>query len=186
MKTDWIVKLNFLLLGFGLTSFFIYQINTKGISPNILSILGIHKPATSRMAQNGAGVLGKVTWCETRVTGLLLPNNMKLVQEGSQWVEESAGPNGSTKRRVVDFIAAEKWLAKYCNLSVESADRASSFERIKEATPAMIVKFVNGNVDMLKMTADGDLMWKGQMFRSSDLTTALRELTQLPTARSKE
>lgn len=184
MRTDWIVKLNFLLLGFGLTAYFIYQVNMKGLSPNLLSILGIEAPAQAKL-ENQPTTKRKITWCETRVSGLLLPDSMKLVQEGPQWIIESSGPEGD-QRRVVDFIAAEKWLAKYCSLTLDGSVVDTSPDAVESAVPAMIIKYVNGEVGVLKKTPQGDLLWKGQIFRSSALSKAIDELLSLPTARSKE
>lgn len=182
MKTDWIVKLNFLVLGFALTMYFIYQVNTRGLSPQFLAIFGM-KPSAAVKAQPSLNS-EKLSWCETRVSALLLPEKMKLIQDGSQWVvESSVGPE--VVRRAVDFISVEKWFARFCNLAVEKPQVAVS--ETSATQPLMMVKYVTGDVGVLKQTAQGDLVWKGQVFKSQQFFEAVSELLNLPpAARSKE
>lgn len=165
MNSSLIVKLNFLLLGLGLTIYFIYGLNAKGLSPGVLALFGIAPAQTV-----GSLTESTWTWCDTRVTALIRPDEkFKLSQEGSRWVVEDQSP------REVNFIAVEKWFAKFCSVPAKSIE-ANAGEGFR---PSMMVKFVNGQVEVLRQNDDGVFLWKGQAFAAPQMLEALEELTQL-------
>ncbi|OFZ12199.1 MAG: hypothetical protein A2Z20_11325 [Bdellovibrionales bacterium RBG_16_40_8] len=170
MKTSAIIKLNFLLLGLALTFYAIYSLNTRGINSSISMLLGLNltgKTITKHFNFN---------WCNARVAGLIIPEKFKVLQDGQNWIAEG------NKSRNVDFIAMEKWLAQSCS---SQAERVNTGKADEPLMPALIIKFVDGSIDMIRRNSRGVYVWKGQAFTSSAFDQALAELPQLPEGQRK-
>lgn len=163
MKLSTILKLNFMVLGLGLTIYLIYSLNTKGLSPAAKLVLGLE-------GQSGAKKPKKLDWCETRVTGMILPEKFKVTQKGHQWILENH------VQKVLNFIAVEKWLASACAVKAEPLQAGTT----EGFLPALIVKYVNGQVEMIKQNAEGVFLWRDQAFKSPEFNQAIENLGHLP------
>ncbi|MCB0349547.1 MAG: hypothetical protein KDD38_00080 [Bdellovibrionales bacterium] len=170
MKTSMLVKLNFLILGLGLSLYFIYSLNTKGISPGVQALFGIE----SEDEAAGSNQF-RWNWCDTKVAAIIRPDEFKISQQGSNWVRDGKEP------QVVDFVAVEKWLAKSCAVSAEKLAAAEDTTFM----PALLVKFVDGHVGIIRRNAAGNYSWKGQVFTAPAFDAALEELSELPEGRRK-
>jgi hypothetical protein len=172
MKTSTILKLNFLVLGLGITIYLSFSLKHHGLSPGFRQLFGL-PPAELVATEEDSNF--NWSWCDTRVTGLIRPEQFKISQEGNNWVQV----NGHEK--VIDFVAFEKWLANSC------AVRALRSNHPEDASfmPALIVKFVNGQVGVIRHNPNGLYSWKGQAFASPAFDAALDQLTQLPEGRRK-
>ncbi len=168
---SWYVKINFLVLGFLLCIYGIYAVNHRGLPPGLLSMFGLKPQVTSQ----------RDSFCKTRVLGLIQPQKVKIMQEGNQWVAE----NSSTE--YVNFISVEKWLSRFCSIHPDAGTPDSVEASAGNGfVPALFVKFIDGAVDILRSDSAGRFEWHGQVFKSDDLSNALRELSQLPSANSED
>jgi hypothetical protein len=206
MRASLILKINFLLLGLGLTVYFSYLIRNQGVNPELLALFGIQSPIAIHKSADTAGAVAsaspggeqssrglqlpaqtgaaeadapankfKWTWCDTRVTAMIKPSEFKIAQEGNLWVYETA------VRQVVNFLSVEKWLANFCTVE---AKKVNDLPKVadEEFQPELVVKFVDGHVEILRKSADGRYLWRDQVFTSEEFDGALAELTQLPKA----
>ncbi len=182
MTAKQIVKINFLILGFGLCLYAIYTLNARGLPNPILSILGL--PQNAHVAAHDVASAQDVNLCKTRVLGLIQPEKLKLIQNGNQWIAEKP------ESQAVDFIAVEKWLSRFCSAkalpgsAAKASTLASKASLANGFTPALFVKFIDGAVDVLRSDSSGRFEYNGQIFRSNDLAQALAELVTLPKAKS--
>lgn len=166
LNTSTIIKLNFLLLGFGLTVYLIYILNTSGLSPRLTALFGLE--STQTLSQKGSD---RWNWCDTRVTSIILPNQFKISQEGQNWIRE----NGGTQ--IVDFLSVEKWFANFCTVLTQPVTPPEADDSLQVA---LIVKFVNGKVEALRRHPNGVFIWKGKSFKSPAFEAALSALEKLP------
>ena len=165
MRLRWIVTLNFLVLGFVLTIFAIYMVQTRGLPAPILNVFGIDAGKRSSTYRQ--------SWCDTRVSALIRPNEFKLEQEGMKWIGDDGEP------RELNFIAVEKWFGRNCAVRAQVAESPISLEEKSEFIPALFVKFITGEVTSLRRSADGRYIWRDRVFRSPKLDQALGELEEL-------
>ena len=163
MKLSMIVKLNFLVLGLGLTLYFMYYNKHNGLPPAVLEFFGV--------AQTPA--MYKESWCDTRVESLIRPDKFKITQQGSRWMRE----NGES--HPLNFVSVEKWFGRYCAVRAERLDENISLEQKAEFLPALFVKFITGEVEYLRRSPDGRYIWRDRVFKSSKLDQALGELDEL-------
>lgn len=170
MKTSLIIKLNFLFLGLGLSLYFMYSLNSKGLSPAVQNMFGVVQTKALSSANEF-----KLNWCDTRVTALIRPEEFKISQQGNNWVRESK------EASVIDFVAFEKWLARSCAIRAEKV----SLTEDESFLPALMVKFVDGQVGVIRRHPNGVFSWKGQAFTSPAFDAALNELSSLPEGRRK-
>jgi hypothetical protein len=161
-----IVRINFLLLGLGLTLYGMYGVNSHGVPKPLLTILGIDSAPKA-----------EAKMCKTRVQGVIQPEKLKLMQDGNDWVAE--GPQSHK----VDFISVEKWLSKFCSAKLEPLPATAKADAGAGFTPTLFVKFIDGGIDVLRSAADGSFEWHGQFFRSEDLKNALQQLGSLSIAK---
>ena len=89
------MKINFLILGLVLVFVLMNRLETKGLGPSLLTVMGL-----------GSDPAKQVSWCDTRVTALET-TGVKLLQEGLKWFVETG-----TKTEV-DFVSVEKSLGSY-------------------------------------------------------------------------
>jgi hypothetical protein len=164
MKASTIVKLNFFILGLGLVLYTMYSLNKTGLPGGIRTALNLSGQAS-----------GSLSWCDTRVAGLIRPNSFRLTQEGNSWMVEKSS------KEAISFLAVEKWFGEFCKVAISPLNvneiAAASFQ------PQLFVKFIKGPVQILAATADGIYQWKGQFFRSKELDQALNQLEELSKAR---
>ncbi|MEQ1666192.1 MAG: hypothetical protein ABL927_12540, partial [Bdellovibrionales bacterium] len=123
MKTSLIFKINFLVMAIGLTLYVMHILNTRGISPKVLATIGVEpKPLTPSKHE-----LYNWTWCETRVTGIVQADELKLNQISNDWIIEhsasSSNHNVTTKK--VNFLSVEKWLSRFCTVAAFKPDHES-------------------------------------------------------------
>ena len=171
MKTSAIVKLNFMILGLALTLYAIYTLNSHGLNPRVRALLGLSQEDGSTEKSF------HINWCSTRVIGLIQPEKLKVSQEGQNWVREDNGSNS-----VVDFIAMEKWLARSCSVQ---AKKVNTTVTSASFLPTLFVKFVDGEVDVIRRNSQGVYLWRGQTFTSLDFDSAVAELSRLPNGQRK-
>ncbi len=178
MTSAQIIKINFLVLGLGLTLYITHQLNSRGLDSNFLALFGLAPaaPRAERVARissaSSADSVFTWNWCETRVAGLIKPDDFKLAQEGNTWVFES------TVKQAVNFLSVEKWLARFCTVTARRSEtKPDDFYK-----PALMVKFVDGHVEVLRRSDEGDYLWRGQAISSPEFDKALSELKNLPTA----
>lgn len=165
MRTSLIVKINFLLLGLGLTAYFMYFLNNRGLPAPLLSFFGITSSHHSTQ---------HIDWCQTRVEAIIRPQKFKLQQEGRIWQIEA------DTARVADFVSVEKWFGRNCRLKVTNLESVKVEQ--SQVSPELFVKFIDGQVEVLKRLAAGVYEWKGQIFSSKQMDQALTELETLPTS----
>lgn len=121
-----------------------------------------------------------LTWCETRVNKIEVPEKFKMFQKGMKWFRET--PNGVTVE--LGFVPVEKWFSKYCKMPVDGI--TENFE----ATPTQADKnsgkivaqigFIKG-ADKAFTIVEADLYaWDKWSFRSQTFIKALEELADLP------
>jgi len=169
-KASLIVKLNFLILGLGLTAYLIYGLNTRGIPPVVKALFGL--PAESAGPGRSAWYEEsfKLSWCLTRVVSLVKPQGFKLAQEGRAWIFSTP------EEKVLDFVAVEKWFGRYCRVNATGAITMPG----EGSKPELFIKFVNGETEVLSITESGLFIWQDKVFSSPELSAALAELPQLP------
>jgi hypothetical protein len=164
LKSSMIVKINFLLLALGLTVYFIYSLQTRGLPPALQAFFGM--PANTTVASQ----VYQFSWCDTRVESIIKPEEFKLTQDGRNWLLENP------TQRVADFISVEKWFGRHCQIHARSAVGGND----QDFTPELFVKFVTGEVQVLKRNAAGLFSWRGKVFESPELTQAIEQIPQLP------
>lgn len=192
MRSSLIFKINFLVLGLALTVYISYQLRARGLGTDVLALFGINAPAaTSRSSAPNTtdrATEKKATddesafrwnWCQTRVTAMIKPEEFKIAQEGNLWVYEAAA------KQVVNFLSVEKWLAKFCTVDAKKLPNTNA-ERAELFKPALMVKFVDGHVELIRRSTDGQYLWRGQAFTSPEFDSALSELSTLPEAKTSK
>ena len=172
MKLSWVIQANFLILGLGLVLYMIFHVGNSGLPPTMLNLLGIQLPSM------GAGFEQRLTWCETRVQSMEKPNGFRIYQDKFKWF--ASGP----PQREVDFIAVEKWFGRNCSLEMESM-AGNSVDQGSFQT-ALVVNFIKGTAERLFKLEPNVYVWRGQVFRSSQLESALQQLELLPTSDTKK
>jgi hypothetical protein len=180
MKNSTIIKVNFLVIALGLTIYTIYALQTRGLSPEVRALFGLSPniAATEGGAAGDTSAYTKLNWCDTRVVSLIRPNEFKLTQVDSNWVYET------TAQKVVDFIAVEKWFARFCKVPAQNIGKETNLT--KEAfSPFLMVKFVNGTIEVMRRNLHGVFDWRGQKFTSPEFEGAVDELKQLPDGRRR-
>jgi hypothetical protein len=171
MKLSLFIKLNFLVLGLGLTLYFIYYNKNNGLPPAVLEFFGI-APSNQNIY--------KETLCDTRVESLIRPEKFKITQKGDEWVRD----NGDSI--LLNFISVEKWFGRNCAVRAERVNENISLEQKSEFLPALFVKFITGEVEYLRRSPDGRYIWRNRVFKSSKLDQALGELDELGGAKAQK
>ena len=171
MRTNFIIKLNFLVLALVLVLFAIYKIRGGSLDRGVSAMLGIE---AGQPEQNPKidGVIGHLDWCDTRVSEIIRPNQPKLIQEKMKWIWEG---NPSME---LNFLAVEKWFAQFCEVLIDRARPVDFVESQAEA--AMEVHFIKGNPTKLLMDKNGVYRWRNTVFRSAEMDAALQALSALP------
>ena len=170
MKLSWFLQANFLVLSLGLVLYIMFQINRSGVSPTLLNILGIQPTTTKSYKQ--------LTWCETRVQSIEKPKDFKIYQDEFKWFVSTPFP------QEIDSITVEKWLGQNCSLKIEPV--AKNTVNTENFQTALIVNFIKGGSKHLFKMEPNVYVWKGQIFRSPQLETALNQLKSLPKPRRKK
>jgi hypothetical protein len=170
MKTSLIVKINFLVLGLGLTLYLILAFQKQGLPEGLRVALGIGGPADNSLSVNDqTAELRQWNWCATRVTGIESLGRWGISQQKRKWIRsgELAGE--------LDFIAVEKWLAQFCSVLVTPVKAL-----VDEAfTESLRIQFVNGATDEVRRHPNGTYFWKGQTFTSPEFDAALEAISKL-------
>jgi hypothetical protein len=173
MNSSLIFKINFLVMAIGITFYFIHVLNTRGISPKVLATIGVAPTNSQTTAKHEQY---NWTWCETRVTGIVQADELKLNQVSNDWILEfqAASP------KKVNFLSVEKWLSRFCTVAAfkpehepKTTFNASPFK------PYLFIKFVNKKVEVIQKNDNGQFLWKGQIFDSPVFVSALEELKRL-------
>lgn len=166
------VKIFVLTLGFVLVVFLMTQLGRDGLPSGFLSVFGL--PASTQGASQGspdarrvATLMSTLDWCETRVAELELRGGFIVRQVNMQWM----GVWGGQSRPLGD-LTIEKWFGRNCKVHMEKVvdDPGADFQ------PYMTVKFIKGGPETLMRSADGHFKWKNEIFRSSELESAISEL----------
>jgi hypothetical protein len=168
LKTSLIVKINFLVLGLIVVLMTMSSLKKNGLPPALRELF-----SPSEVAGQAAPTR-KLSWCETRVAALISPNKFKLENVKMKWFVEDKD------RREVNGLAVEKWFGRYC--AVRGEVLAASGVDLNGFAPVLFVKFVTDQVEALGRNAEGTFLWRGQPFKSAELTEALNELGQLAQA----
>lgn len=154
-----IIKLNFLVLGFGLAVYSIYSLKTGGLPPAMANFFGL--PVQKKVS---------LSWCDTRVTSVRFPGGHRVYQEGQKWKADSGEQRGP-----VDFLQVERWFGAFCKVPIESlVDGSKSLEK------AVNIQFVDGRKAQFGWGPGPLFEWRGQLFRSPVLEEAFGELQALP------
>lgn len=156
--TSLIVKVNFLLLGFGLVVYLIWYLNYRGLPEGAQSLMGL---------EGGH----KVTLCKTRVNAIQFGDSGRIFEENMTW---KVAPEAAQ----LNQLAMEKWFGKYCTVT---ADPLSPEEQPDGSPGTEIVwSFVDGANESLEIWPDQKVFsFAGAQFKSAELAAALAELAQL-------
>lgn len=150
-----IVKINFLILGFGLVIYAIWYLNFRGLPPGAQQLIGLDAAA-------------KVTLCQTRVKALAFGDQGQVFEENMTW-KKSPG------FEILNQLAMEKWFGKYCTVGATAADNPEGSAPIE-----LLWRFVNGRQQVLEIWPEQQVYrFLGTTFRSPELTAGLAELAQL-------
>ena len=110
----------------------IYQVNTKGISPGLITAFTGEAPRTARVLPK------RVDLCETRVKSLKTAQGVELSESGMEWTKKE----GTTETKL-DPVEVEKWFGHNCSPQIEDLRPVASNE-IQAAHPALTLSFVQG------------------------------------------
>ena len=111
-----------------------------------------------------------LSWCSERVSKVSFPSNGGGVvsEVDGKWQWEST--DGQTQ---LDYLAVEKWFARYCQTPIESI----ALERFDtRLLPLMEVEFIDGNSGTFYDLGQGRIQWKQQIFKSPSFQTAFEEI----------
>lgn len=166
------MKIIILSIGFVLVVFLMSKLGNNGLPSGFLSIFGL--PASTQQVSDGgldtrgvATLMSTMDWCETRVAELELRGGFIIRQVNMKWM----GVWGGNSRPLGDLVI-EKWFGRNCKVHVEKiADNPGS-----DFQPYMTVKFIKGEPVTLLRSADGYFKWKNEIFRSTELESAIAEL----------
>ncbi len=167
MRTSFWVKLNFLVLGLFLVVYAISKFNSAGMQDNLALLMGLR--AGLQAAPPGT-VVTQMDWCDTRVRARERPGQPTLRQEKLKWLWQG------DPVLELNFIAVEKWFGRYCRVMIDRVDPAD----LGTVGPAMTVHFIKGEPETLMRSVGGVYRWRQEIFRSSELDQALKELEELP------
>lgn len=155
--TPLIIKINFMLLGLFVVGYGIFTLRNNG-SPEWLQTLV------------GTDQASSITLCDTRIVGLIKPNQYRISQNGRKWIKEGS----STVE--LNFLDMERWFGANCKVSASNIAPHHTKELIK---PIYLFKFVDGAALPIYQGPDGSYIWKNQSFRSTKLDAALQELDRI-------
>ena len=161
----WTIKVNFLILGLGLVIYIMFQIKNSGLPPTALNLMGIQAP--SKIVRHNKDLM----WCQTRVQSMEKPKSFKIYQDKLKWFTSGQSP------QEIDFITVEKWFGQNCSLKVEPLPKETIDP--KNIQTALIINFIKGTTEHLFKLEPNVYAWKGQVFRSPQMESALNQLTRI-------
>ena len=166
MKLSWIIKVNFLILNLGLVIYLIVYMKSSGLPTTLQAILGISNPSTIDLPSHTR----QLTWCETRIKSMET-KNFRIYQDKLKWFLSS------TSSQKIDDLFMEKWFVKNCSLQIEPMQDKNAVN-YKDPQTALVVTFIKGTAERLLMLEPDVYSWKGQVFRSPQVSSALSQLEQ--------
>lgn len=166
-------RVGVMILGFAVIVIAIKNLNEYGLGRRTRDALGLSTPGT-RTAQV---VNQRIDLCETRIHALTVPGHERIYEKDLKWYRGEEGQ----KAQPIDFIDMEKWLSRNCTLRAEKMQPQPSLTA--QAAPALIVDFIKGAPETLKVLGHGLYIWKNHWFRSGQLDYALGQLGKIPDAK---
>ena len=171
MGTGYWLRAGILILSFAVVVMTMYSVQHHGLGPNVSAVL---------TGERTAKVLPKrVDLCETRVKSLKTSHGVELFERAMTWTKKDAG-----KETKLDPVEVEKWLGHNCSPTVENLRPVASKE-IQAAAPVLILDFIQGAPETIRQTTSGDYIWKQISFHSTQLESAIKELTNIREAGPK-
>ena len=172
MRLSWIVKVNFLILSLVLVVYLILHMRNSGLPSTVQDVFGISPHLATVSSQSK-----QLTWCETRIKSMET-KSFRIYQDRLKWFS-----SGYSSKKIND-LSVEKWFVKNCSLDIEPIDKNT----VKYENPqtALVVNFIKGTAERLFRLEPDIYSWKGQIFRSPQLSSALSQLEQLQKKSDKE
>lgn len=112
-----IVKLNFLLLGFGLVIYFIWHLNHRGLPKGASELMGLSNKQNGELSIN---------LCPTRITKLQFSPNFELFESKMLWQTR----NQNEVKKVPNQVEIEKWFGRNCRIKGQAAEALPAPDRL--------------------------------------------------------
>lgn len=168
MKVQWIVKINFLVLGLGLCAFAMWKLNTAGLPGGIFGILQIETAQTPAPVAEESKVrslekLATMNWCK------------KPIRQVTAFKNHPNHPNRFSQK-TTGSESLKTWLDNNCSLIISELEADTD---IKSFLPRMTFVFSGGGQLTLFTGDDGLYRMGKKAFRSQQLDAALANIDQL-------
>ncbi|RME17800.1 MAG: hypothetical protein D6797_01630 [Bdellovibrio sp.] len=182
MRYSWIIKLNFLILGFFLVIMSISAFKQGKLNPYIAQIYSwMLVPSQSPKPQdrqiNTAPSQEKVVinLCQgKRVRALERTGHFKLFQKGYRWLSTNLD------MQEINFLTLEKWLGKYCTITVQLLNPLYAPQFSASHFPQFKIQFIGDKDIQIQETPQQNLfLFEGRPIRSAQLQKAINELEQI-------
>lgn len=135
----------------------------------------------SQASSSISGEPRKIQICKTRIQSIEFSEGHQIFEEADgltmRWMSIRIGAateRQAPQKRVMDYIAMEKWLGKYCVFDAKHADgRGLGLQKI--AT----INYVDGSNEELLLASNGLVLWHGELFEVSNFESAWAELKKI-------
>lgn len=132
-------------------------------------------------ANSISGEHRKIQICKTRIQSIEFFEGHQIFEEADgltmRWMSIKIGAPSekqAPQKMVIDYIAMEKWLGKYCLFDAKRAGGpALGLHRIA------ILNYVDGSTEELSLASNGLIFWHNELFEVAGFESAWTELKKL-------